>query len=137
MPWWVETGIKGNTAILRKAGKSPGKNWILIPGSTDAMTRNQAGHQLAQDIADGLLGESVVNGIEKVPGVQNAVDAAKSAENTAKSVGDFLGQLSDRNTWIRVAKVVVGGTLLIVGLAKMAGVDKGVVGKAVRVAPLL
>lgn len=55
------------------------------------------------------------------------------------SIFQFLGQLSSANLWIRVAKVIVGGALLIVGAAKLTGADKQVatLGKAVAKAPLL
>jgi hypothetical protein len=55
------------------------------------------------------------------------------------SVFRFLGQLSNGNLWVRVAKVAVGGALLIVGAAKLTGADKQVaaLGKAVAKAPLL
>lgn len=56
------------------------------------------------------------------------------------SLTNFLGDLSSKNTWIRVAKVTVGGLILLVGLAKLTGADKaigGVVDTAVKAAPLL
>lgn len=36
-------------------------------------------------------------------------------------IGDFFGALGQSNTWIRVAKVLVGGVLLIVGLVHITG----------------
>ncbi len=48
-------------------------------------------------------------------------------------IGDFFSALGDANTWIRVAKVVVGGTLLIIGLAHMTGASNAVASIARKV----
>jgi hypothetical protein len=63
---------------------------------------------------------------------QNPTTAAAAANS-------FLQSLSSANLWIRVAKIAIGGVLLIVGAAKLTGADKGVavLGKAVAKAPLL
>lgn len=37
------------------------------------------------------------------------------------AIGDFFTALSSSNTWIRVAKVIVGGVMLIVGIAHITG----------------
>ncbi len=37
---------------------------------------------------------------------------------------NLLGDLGDKNTWIRVAKVAAGGVLLIIGLAQLTGTGK-------------
>lgn len=86
--------------------------------------------------AEGKLGPfikaaqaAIPEGISEVPGVSvlSGIDA----------IGAFFNTLGNVNTWIRVGKVVIGGTLLIVGLAKITGMEKGIVGKAVKAAPLL
>jgi len=41
-------------------------------------------------------------------------------------IGDFFGALTSSNTWIRVAKVLVGGILLIMGLVHMTGTESAV-----------
>lgn len=48
-------------------------------------------------------------------------------------VGDFFQRLTQGNTWIRVAKVIVGGMLLIVGLVHITGVDNAVASIARKV----
>lgn len=57
-----------------------------------------------------------------------------------EAIGGFFASLSEPHLWWRVAKVVIGGVLLLVGLAKITGADKkigGLAAKAVKVAPLL
>lgn len=55
------------------------------------------------------------------------------------SVEQFLSILTERNLWVRVAKVAVGGALLIIGLAKMTGADRKIemLGNIAAKAPLI
>jgi 2-keto-4-pentenoate hydratase len=128
--WWVKGS--GASQKLEKSAASPGTGWVLIPGSTASMTEKQAVDLLVTDAAGGAFGSSPVNGIKKIA-------QAAGVGNPLKTVDQFLGQLSSANTWIRVGKVVLGGALLLIGLAKITGVDGQVksVGKIVSKAPLL
>lgn len=57
-----------------------------------------------------------------------------------QALAAFLSDLTSANLWIRVAKVTIGGTLLIVGLIELTGQSKnvkGIAAKAVKAAPLL
>jgi|SRR5215469_1703614 len=65
-----------------------------------------------------------------------AQGAASVAGNTvATAFGDVLSAIP----WVRIIKVVAGGALLLLGLAKLTGADKtiAIAGKAVAKAPLL
>lgn len=46
--------------------------------------------------------------------------------NSAAGLTTFLADLTSQGTWIRVAKVVVGSVLIIVGLLKITGADRAV-----------
>jgi len=48
-------------------------------------------------------------------------------------IGDFFGALTQSSTWIRVAKVIVGGVLLIIGLAHMTGAGNAIAAVARKV----
>lgn len=65
-----------------------------------------------------------------------ATSAAKSAAN-ATGVAGFLGGLTSANLWIRVGKVIIGGALILIGVAKMTNVDNKVAKSVVKAAPLL
>jgi hypothetical protein len=65
-------------------------------------------------------------------------DATNAAENSnaipgLSQIGDFFGALTDANTWIRVAKVIAGGTLLIIGIAHITGASNAVANAARKV----
>lgn len=71
---------------------------------------------------------------------QPAGQAAQKAAGTnplsgLAAIGDFFSRLTDATTWIRVGKVLVGGVLLIVGLAHMTGADNAAF-KAARNVPI-
>jgi hypothetical protein len=48
-------------------------------------------------------------------------------------IGDLFGALTQASTWIRVAKVVAGGALLIIGLAHITGAGNAVAATARKV----
>lgn len=48
-------------------------------------------------------------------------------------IGGFFGALTSANTWIRVAKVVIGGALLIIGIAHITGASNAVADAARKV----
>jgi hypothetical protein len=144
MAWYVSQA----NGTFEKAATSPGSKWVEVVGSTDSMTEAQAKQQLVNGIADGDYGESVLNGLEHLPGISNAVNAAHTIESDASkaasdtesgvdAIGSFFDGLTEANLWIRVAKVALGGIILLVGIAKLTGIEKGVVGTAVKAAPLL
>jgi hypothetical protein len=73
------------------------------------------------------------------PTTSNAT-ANKNAESTIEGaipglsqVGDFFDALTQRNTWIRVAKILVGGVLVIIGLAHISGAGNAVATVAKKV----
>jgi len=80
-------------------------------------------------------------------GLQSDVGALGVANRAKNAVGNpldflasFLATLTDKNLWIRIVKIIAGGAMLIVGLAKLTGADKtagSLAGKAVKVAPFL
>jgi hypothetical protein len=63
---------------------------------------------------------------------QAAANTTNAANNPSQGVGwqqelaNFLHAIDSSATWVRIAKVVIGGTLVVVGLARMSGTDKAV-----------
>ena len=62
---------------------------------------------------------------------------ANTSPNTVLSgvnaIGQFFNSLGEASTWIRVAKVLAGGVLLLIGLAHMTGADNAVASAARKV----
>ena len=70
--------------------------------------------------------------------VNPANDAVNAAENSSSlsgldAIGAFFSKLGEANTWIRVAKVITGGVLLIIGLAHLTGAGNAVASAARKV----
>lgn len=67
--------------------------------------------------------------------LNDAVNAAENSNSLAglAQIGDFFGALTQANTWIRAAKILVGGVLVIVALAHMTGADNAVASAARRI----
>ena len=75
-----------------------------------------------------ISGKSVVGGIDNF------------TSNPLGDIASAFGMLTSANLWLRVAKVLIGGVILTVGLIELTGhADdvKGVASKAVKTAPLL
>ena len=85
-----------------------------------------------------------VAGTGAKPGVSTSTPGSSNGTltipNPLGSVVDFLQGLTSANLWIRVAKVVVGGVILIVGIARLTHLDEkatGIAKQAIKVAPFL
>lgn len=114
--------------------------WYNIQGpfTTQAAADKALPDIQAANPAPGVIGQVARDNKNNALG--KAAQAAQDAGSAFSSLDNFLAALGNVNLWIRVAKVAVGGVILIVGLAKLTGADGkigGVVKKAVTVAPLL
>jgi hypothetical protein len=49
------------------------------------------------------------------------------------AIGAFFNNLGLASTWIRVAKVVIGGTLVVIGIAHMTGASNAIASTARKV----
>lgn len=130
------------------------RQWGAAAGNAYATyNRNHPGNSAyvnAQQFLDIIVAEGLANGIKTavsttgtalgaIPGA-----AAQGAQNAANAlnpltgvdaIGGFFNKLGEANTWIRVAKVAVGGLLLIVGIVHITGAG-GPVASAARKVPL-
>jgi hypothetical protein len=87
----------------------------------DAQTAAKAGKGSVQQNTNPLSGGTTTTG----------------STNWYDSIGNFFSALSQSSLWIRVAKVLVGGALVIVGVAHLTGVDNKMISGATRALPLL
>jgi hypothetical protein len=56
----------------------------------------------------------------------NLVTSSASSLANSTGIGSFLSILTNSGTWIRVAKVAIGGVLVVAGLVKMTGAGKAI-----------
>jgi hypothetical protein len=53
--------------------------------------------------------------------VKTGIETTSFLPSWADGLAGFLADITSQNLWIRVAKIVIGGTLIIVGISKMSG----------------
>jgi len=141
MTWFAFQGLNGGKAI-DLAGTQ--EKQAVVEGfhgyGTEAAAEKQpnAVNFLTRPLADTWIADYNAAVKEQAqPGGKNAniinpVTAAKAGMQSIPgisgidAIGQFFGKLTDPNVWIRVAKVVVGGALLIIGLAHMTGAENAV-----------
>lgn len=121
-----------------------GKKWEVVfgPFPTKEIAQSKSPATPLQ-----VLTGIAVAGTVKATGQSNA-DAANAGQSAMNSnplaglaaIGQFFDDLTDTTFWIRVGKILFGGTLLIVGLIKLTGADQkigGIADKAVKLTPFL
>lgn len=55
-----------------------------------------------------------------IPGLQQTAQAVNGVADTATSVTDFLGRLSDPHMWVRILLVGIGAALVVTALGMLA-----------------
>lgn len=111
-------------------------NWQVVMGPFPTEAAAKAAHPpaglsavlTAAGLAAQVAAQSALGSEPNLPGptVSNPLD-------WLSNIGQFFSALTQPNLWLRVAKVLLGGTLVIAGLIKLTGTDKkayGVVGMA-------
>jgi hypothetical protein len=109
---------------------------------------NDSPEQVAQGVSQQYLDDEIANSLGTSVGaaagalgdVTTGIETASILPSWADGLAAFLADLSSANLWIRIAKVTIGGTLLIVGLAKLTGTDQklgSAVSTGVKYAPLI
>lgn len=121
-----------------KAGTVPlaGKTWAQVFAAILAQE-----HVTPDQAASATEGLAALEGIAvgagaSATGAGASTAAAGQGISTASylpSLTTLLGALTSKNLWIRAAKVVIGGTLVIVGLAHMSGASNAVARTARKV----
>jgi hypothetical protein len=84
----------------------------------------------------GAIGDIIGATGTAVGAVATGVSTASILPSWTNGLTSLLGDLTSASLWIRIAKVIIGGAMLLVGIAKLTGAS-GVAAKAVKVAPLL
>jgi hypothetical protein len=125
--WYVDQA----TGKFSKGSAAPGAGWVYIPGSTTAMSQQQATQTLVNDIASGAFGSSVGNGLRAAAGAIPGVDQAASA------ISGLSGDL--KTIAVTGPLILAGGALIVWGLARATGARQkaqNAAGKAAKIGAL-
>lgn len=146
MSWYAFKGYNNNKAINASSFDGAELNLLGMhgyPTQAEAEAKPNAVNIFQATFVNAAIDDANnARDVASAPG--NAAKAAgKAAANAAKgipgisSVTDFLGGLTSANLWIRIAKGIIGGALILLGAAKLTGIDNKVANAAVKAAPLL
>jgi hypothetical protein len=91
-------------------------SWYNIQGP---YTTQSAANAAIPAIQKANPAKGTVDQATKNAGVPNPLDGLDA-------IGAFFGSLGESNLWIRAAKILIGGVVLTIGLAKLTGVDKDI-----------
>jgi hypothetical protein len=133
--------VKSNADLKPYQGNTADVMYAKLATAYPTATPQQRGSTVYQVwLGAGLaqaVGEAAIAGGTATGAVATGV--ATGLPSWEGQIGAFLAALSSANTWIRVAKVIAGSAILIVGLAKLTGADQRAapLAKAVKLAPLL
>jgi hypothetical protein len=141
--------IPATSGKAKLAGSTLGAQYKTFAGEYEAEIKAQYPSNYLAETQGAfmiLVGETTLAKGTAKAASETANETETAAKGAAEGIGefasslDFLDALGSPALWIRVAKVVVGGVILIVGLVKLAGVEQkvpGIVKTAVKAAPLL
>jgi hypothetical protein len=124
---------QGSAIANQLTGNFTGK--VTVSGKSGYL---RAGPFTSLAAAQAYLKVGAQNASTPVPGVDITPGGGITAAGPLSglnAIGAFFNNLGNANTWIRVAKVVVGGLLLVVGLVHITGAG-GAAADAARKIPL-
>lgn len=90
----------------------------------EAFTILSVGSGLSAGIGSAVTGTGAALGQIATGTAIGTAQATQTITSPLQAVQNFLAALSSSALWLRVAKVVIGGALLLIGLARMSGADK-------------
>jgi hypothetical protein len=148
--WWVlvprlsEQNVAGTVAdafIVSTPQGSAADKTLLGTDSGQVTVGGRSGYRRAgpftsQAAAQAYLKVGAQNTGTQIPGVDITPSGGVTASNPLQglaAIGDFFSRLTQASTWIRVAKVISGGLLLVIGLVHITGADNKVASIARKV----
>lgn len=151
--WWLINATSGNPGqyVITQSGSKPvpANSAFTVTGpyatKDAAIAAVPAGATYSIQTWNSILGTfgAIGKALKKALNTQVPTPSLSNPLSGLEAIGGFFNglkaALTSANLWIRVAKVAIGGVLMIVGLAKLTGADKqvAVLGRAAAAAPLL
>ena len=136
-PGGYESLPSGNAADDAQFAAAAAKDKASPSSPVTISVENVQWYNINGPYATQAQANAAIPAIQKRSPAKGAV--AQAATNNGIPTGweqalqNFLSALTSMNTWIRVIKIVVGGTMIIVGLSHMTGADNAIAAAARRV----
>jgi hypothetical protein len=130
--WDGQTYVENLSGAAEKTLTGLGIHGYATQAEAEANPQTMNDVQAALGGAQALAGYSGSSTNIPTPGgvAIGAGATASTAANAIPGLSQFFNALTQINTWIRVAKVIIGGTLLIISLAHMTGAENAVASAA-------
>ena len=134
-PWWLvssstENGKPWNVITFQGSAAAAKGEGINVGGfpkgpfpSADAAVAWGKAHNTA------VINDPAASSGNPLTQTGDAVSSSAASLGNAtgiNAIGDFARALGQSGTWVRVAKVAIGGVLIVVGLAKLTGAGKAI-----------
>lgn len=137
--WWVVwannqpikgIGVNANVFHGTKAAADHIASTV-IDGTVTGPYADKASAEAAVKTAGGKPGGSDQNiSVSKPPPGPQQPAKVTNPLDWLSNIGQFFSALTQPNLWLRISKVLLGGTLVVAGLIKLTGADKKVYGLA-------
>lgn len=129
--WVVAEVVNAQEKTLAEVSTFPDKLvFFTSQAAAEQYARSQGGTPVTSPLGQ-LGGQAALNaGSRAAAAVGNPLD-------WLSNIGQFFSVLTQRNTWQRIIKVLIGAELVIAGLIKLTGTDKAVYGIAGQAASKL
>ena len=145
---WLDAHLnhgKPLPGLPSSAGSTIGANWLwwyaqkyAADGSKYTLLEYEEAFvaYAAFDLTGDIIGSGAAGAVGATGTAVNAIPPALgSAFSWTDGLSNLLGTLGSSAFWLRAAKVVLGGALLLIGLAHLTGAD-GAIMTAARRAPI-
>jgi len=126
----VDTSSAAYTAWL---GNGAYNGWQVVMGPFPTEAAAKAAHPpagLSAVLTAAQLGATVAAGAAIGSGPTLPGPTVTNPLDWLSNIGQFFSALTQPNLWLRVAKVLLGGVMVVAGLIKLTGTDKKVYGIA-------
>jgi hypothetical protein len=124
-----------NTAKTAYQGKTAAQIYAYLKAQNPAAAPYSLAVASADLIVSSEVGQGVAAGVSTGTSALGDTATGVATANYGFALSSLLAALTSKNLWVRVGKVVIGGALVIIGLAHMTGAS-GAVATIARKAPL-
>jgi hypothetical protein len=130
MTWFAWKGLNGGkavnlTGLTEKAAAADGFHGYATEAEAEAKPNSV--NPLTRVEAEAFIPGTFANNPDK--SVAGAAGSA-AASVIPQQVTQFFSDLGEKATWLRIAKVVVGSVMIIIGLARITGAGAAVTSAA-------
>jgi hypothetical protein len=116
--------VKENPSLQGLQGKTAAQVYAALKKANPTATPYALAGAITEIWIGGGLSGATLGLVTNLGAATKATETGIAKTSFAPSLTSLLADLTSEGTWLRVAKVVVGSVMIIVGLLKLTGTDK-------------